>query len=133
MVIDTSALLAILFAEPEEVVFKEVIAASADVRMSAASYMEAAMIVDRRLDAIHRSLLDRTLEDFEIRIESVTAEQARLARRAFQEFGKGPHPAGLNFGDCFSYALARERREPLLYKGNDFRKTDLEPAVTPLL
>jgi ribonuclease VapC len=132
MVIDTSALMAILLSESEESRFRELLSAHADVRMSAASYMEAAMIVDRRLDAIHRALLDQTIDDFGIRIEPVTSEQAKLARRAFQEYGKGVHPAGLNFGDCFSYALAKERSESLLFKGNDFTKTDLEPAVRPL-
>jgi ribonuclease VapC len=124
--------MAILLSEPEEPLFREMLAEHADTCMSAASYMEAAMIVDRRFDAIHRAILDETLNDFDIRIEPVTAEQAKLARRAFQEYGKGVHPAGLNFGDCFSYALAKERREPLLYKGNDFAKTDLAPAVKPL-
>lgn len=132
MVIDTSALLAILFGEPEEASFEELTGAAADVTMSAASYMEAAMIIDRRLDALHRALLDATLKDFEIRIEPVTEEQVRVARRAFQEFGKGVHPAGLNFGDCFTYALAKVKREALLFKGNDFSKTDLIPAVKPL-
>lgn len=73
-----------------------------------------------------------TLEDLEIQVEPVTEKQARVARRAFQEFGKGAHPAGLSFGDCVMYALAKVPREPLLFKGNDFTKTDLESAVKPL-
>ena len=132
MVIDTSALVAILLGEPEERLFTEAIHDAADARMSAASYLEATMIIDRRLDATHRAKLDTTLEYFGIRIEPVTEEQARVARRAFQEFGKGVHPARLNFGDCFTYALAKVTREKLLFKGNDFSRTDLEPAVKPL-
>jgi ribonuclease VapC len=74
--------------------------------------------------------LDELVERFDIRIEPVTAEQAKIARQAYRDFGKGSgHPAGLNFGDCFSYALAREKREPLLWKGNDFGHTDVWPTV----
>jgi ribonuclease VapC len=102
MVIDTSALFAILFREPEGDGFEELIVATVEVTMSAASYMEAAMLVDLRLDARHRAMLDDTLKDLEIRIEPVTEEQVRVARRTFQEFGEGLHPAGLNFGDCFT-------------------------------
>ena len=130
MVIDTSALVAILLGEPEEVLFTEAIHAAEATRMSAASYLEATMIIDRRVDAFHRAKLDATLEYFEIRIEPVTEEQARVARRAFQEFGKGVHPARLNYGDCFTYALAKVTGEPLLFKGDDFGKTDLAAAVT---
>ena len=120
MVIDTSAVVAILLGQPEEVLFTEAIYAAGTVSMLAASYLEAAMIIDRRIGASHRANLDTTLEYFEIRIEPVTEEQARVARRAFQEFGKGIHPAKLNFGDCFTYALAKVKGEKLLFKGNDF-------------
>jgi len=132
MVIDTSAVVAILLGEPEAVLFTEAIYAAGAVSMSAASYLEAAMIIDRRMDAPRRANLDTTLEYFEIRIEPVTKEQAQVARRAFQEFGKGVHPAALKFGDCFTYALAKVTRTKLLFKGNDFSRTDLEPAVKPL-
>lgn len=132
MVIDTSALIAILLGEPEEVAFAELMAEVPVLLLSAASYLEAAMVIDRRGNGAHPARLDEVLADLEIRVEAVTAEQARVARRAFRENGKGVHPAGLNFGDCFSYALAKVRNEKLLFKGNDFSKTDLEPAVTPL-
>jgi ribonuclease VapC len=131
MVIDTSALLAILLGEPEEVRFAEILERESEVRMSAASYMEAAMIIDRRVNAEHREMLDGALKVFGIKIEPVTEEQARVARRAFQEFGRGAHPAGLNYGDCFTYALAKVTQEKLLFKGNDFTKTDLLPAFKP--
>ena len=132
MVIDTSAVVAILLGQPEEVLFTEAIYAAGTVSMLAASYLEAAMIIDRRIGASHRANLDTTLEYFEIRIEPVTEKQARVARRAFQEFGKGIHPAKLNFGDCFTYALAKVKGEKLLFKGNDFSRTDLVPAVKSL-
>lgn len=129
MILDTSALLAILLKEPEAAQFAASIEHSADeVRMSAASYFEASIIIDRYGDAVRRAMLDTFLEQFEIKIEPVTVEQAKVARQAFREFGKGNHPAGLNFGDCFTYALARTRRERLLFKGNDFLRTDLIPA-----
>jgi len=98
------------------------------VRISAANYVEAAIYVDRNGDEIRRAMLDTFLGEFEIRIEPVTAEQALLARQAFVLFGKGRHRAALNFGDCFSYALARSYREPLLFKGEDFVHTDLDAA-----
>jgi len=100
--------------------------------MSSASYLEAAMLIDRRLDAAHRSKLDGIIAELEIHVEPVTFEQAKTARQAFEQFGKGRHPATLNYGDCFTYALAKATREPLLFKGNDFSKTDLPPAVKPL-
>jgi ribonuclease VapC len=96
--------------------------------MSAASYVEAAIYLDRNLDEVRRAMLDNFLAEFSIRIEPVTAEQALLARQAFVLFGKGRHKAGLNFGDCFSYALAKAYREALLFKGGDFGYTDLDAA-----
>ena len=95
--------------------------------MSAASYFEASIIIDRYGDAVRRTMLDTFLEQFEIVIEPVSVEQAKVARQAFREFGKGNHP-GLNYGECFTYALARTRRERLLFKRNDFSRTDLIPA-----
>ena len=130
MILDTSALLAVLLREPEAEAFAARMAGAEEgVRMSAASYLEASMIIDRSADAIRRAMLDQFLEEFGIEIEPVTVEQARAARHAFREFGKGVHPAGLNFGDCFTYALTRAKREPLLFKGNDFSRTDLTPAI----
>jgi ribonuclease VapC len=129
MILDTSALLAILLREPETEQFAQAIENAGTVRLSVASYLEAALFVDRKGDEIRRALLDTFLEEFGIHLEPVTVEQIRHAREAFRAFGKGVHPAGLNFGDCFTYALARTFREPVLFKGNDFSQTDLEPAV----
>jgi ribonuclease VapC len=128
MILDTSALLAILLREPEAERFAASIENAEVVRLSAASYVEAAVYVDRNADEIRRAMLDTFLAEFSIRIEAVTAEQALLARQAFVLFGKGRHKAGLNFGDCFTYALARAWREPVLFKGGDFAHTDLEAA-----
>lgn len=129
MIVDTSALLAILLYEPEAPTFARAIEMAATVRISAASYLEAAMVIDNQHDAIRSAMLDRFLAEFDIRIEPVTVEQIRIARQAFRSFGKGMGPAGLNFGDCLTYALAAVTREPLLFKGDDFTKTDLPPAL----
>ena len=118
----------ILLREPEAERFAASIENAEVVRLSAASYVEAAIYVDRNADEIRRAMLDTFLAEFSIRIEAVTAEQALLARQAFVLFGKGRHKAGLNFGDCFTYALARAWREPVLFKGGDFAHTDLEAA-----
>jgi ribonuclease VapC len=128
MIVDTSALLALILNEPDSPRFISAIESAATRRMSAASYLEAAIYVDRNGDEIGRAMLDTLLAKFSIRIEPVTVEQALLARQGFVLFGKGRHKAGLNFGDCFSYALARAYREPLLFKGGDFGLTDLEAA-----
>src|SRR5580698_10407793 len=128
MILDTSALLTVLLNEPEARPFAAVIENAAVVRLSAASYVEAAIYVDRNGDEVRRAMLDTFLREFSIRIETVTAEQALRARQAFVLFGKGRHKAGLNFGDCFSYAMSRAYREPLLFKGADFGHTDLEAA-----
>jgi len=109
MIIDTSALLAVLLLEPEAERFAAAIESAGVVRISAASYVEAAIYVDRNGDPVRRAMLDTFLGEFSIRTEPVTVEQALLARQAFVLFGKGRHKAGLNFGDCFSYALARSR------------------------
>jgi ribonuclease VapC len=128
MILDTSALLAVLWNEPEAERFASAMESASVLRMSAASYVEAAIYLDRNLDEVRRAMLDSFLAEFSIRIESVTAEQALLARQAFVLFGKGRHKAGLNFGDCFSYALAKTYREPLLFKDRDFGYTDLDAA-----
>jgi len=125
IVVDTSAVLAILLLEPEAARFAAAIEQAESVRISAASYLEAAIFVDRNGDEVRRAMLDTFLEQFHIQIEAVTPVQAKLARQAFVLFGKGRHKAGLNFGDCFSYALAKFYREPLLFKGGDFVYTDI--------
>jgi ribonuclease VapC len=132
MILDTSALLAILLREPEAASFAAALETAETVRLSAASYLEAAIFVDRHGDEVRRALLDTFLEEFSIRLEPITVEQARIARQAFQWFGKGLHPAALNFGDCFTYALAKAMREPVLFKGQDFNRTDLVAALPPV-
>ncbi len=129
MILDTSALLAILLKEPEAASFAAALESADTVRLSAASYLEAATFEDRHGDEVRRALLDTFLEEFSIRLEPITVEQARVARQAFQWFGKGLHPASLNFGDCFTYALAKVTREPVLFKGQDFSRTDLIAAL----
>jgi ribonuclease VapC len=128
MIIDTSAVLAVLLKESEAARFASQMEHADILRISAASYVEAAIYVDRDGDEVRRAMLDTFLREFSIRIEPVTAEHVMLARQAFVLFGKGRHKAGLNFGDCFSYALAKACREPLLFKGGDFGHTDLEAA-----
>ncbi len=129
MILDTSALLAILLREPEAATFAKAIENADTVCISVAGYLEAAIFVDRHGDEVRRAMLDTFLEEFSIRLEPVTVQQIRLARQAFRAFGKGVHPAGLNFGDCFTYALAKALREPVLFKGTDFSRTDLLPAI----
>lgn len=134
MIVDTSALLAILLREPEAASFAAAIESADTLRLSVAGYLEAAIFVDRHGDEVRRAMLDTFLEEFSIRLEPITVEQARIARQAFQWFGKGLRPAALNFGDCFTYALAKVTREPVLFKGQDFSRTDLVaalPAVPP--
>ena len=129
MVIDSSALLAILFDELEAIPFLERIATAAVCRLSAASFVELGIVLRRDPTGRRRQAFDEMLSAFSIRIESVTEDQARLAVDAYGRFGKGTgHPAGLNFGDCFSYALAKAVGEPLLFKGDDFARTDIEAA-----
>jgi ribonuclease VapC len=128
MIIDTSAFVAILQNEPERRRFNEAIEMADSRRVSAATFVEASIVVESRFGAEGPRALDRFIERAEIEITPVDVEQARVARDAFLRFGKGRHVAGLNFGDCFSYALARVLGEPLLYKGEDFARTDLMPA-----
>ncbi len=129
MVIDTSALLAILQDEPERDSFTEEIAAAPVCRTSAATFLEASMVLESRQGADGVRLLDLLIESADIGVAPVDFAQARIARQAFANFGKGRHPAGLNYGDCFAYALARQLGEPLLCKGEDFSRTDLALVV----
>ena len=125
MVIDTSALLAILQDEPERRAFNEAIEAADGRAMSMANFVEASIVIECRYGAEGVRDLDLFLERAAIELVDVTLAQGHAARRAFARYGKGRHTAGLNFGDCFAYALASERGEPLLFKGEDFDKTDL--------
>lgn len=128
MVIDTSVLAAIAFNEPEATAFRERIADDPVRLISAATVLEAAMVIETRLGEAAGADLDLWLYKAEVEIVPVTAEHADRARRAWRRYGKGRHPASLNYGDCFSYALAALSGEPLLYKGNDFSRTDIEEA-----
>jgi len=129
MVIDTSALLAILQDEPERVPFSEAIEAAESRAISAATFVEVSVVLDVRFGAEAVRELDLLIERAAIDIVPVDLEQARVARRAFALFGKGRRRAGLNFGDCFAYALASVLGEPLLFKGDDFGRTDVAAAV----
>jgi ribonuclease VapC len=128
MIIDTSAIIAILFNEDDAKVYAEAIAQADSRRMSAATFVETAIVVETQTKTSGSRQLDAFLRQADIAIEPVTQEQAHIARQAFTDFGKGRHPAGLNYGDCFSYALAKTTGEPLLFKGRDFIKTDLVVA-----
>jgi ribonuclease VapC len=130
MIIDTSAVIAILKNEPEAEVLSEAIEAAKVVRISAASYLESNIVVGRYKDPILTVRLEEILDNPRLQIEPVTVAQARIARQAYRDYGRASgHPANLNFGDCFSYALARDKREPILYKGDDFVHTDLRSAL----
>ena len=130
MIIDSSSLIAILKREPAWEALSEALDASNSSKMSAASFLEASIVVDGWRNPVLSREWDDLVERFSIHIEPVTAEQARIARQAYRDYGKGSgHPANLNFGDCFSYALARDKREPILYKGDDFVHTDLRSAL----
>jgi ribonuclease VapC len=130
MIVDSSAIVAILKREPDWRTFSRALDTSEISRISAANYFESSVVVDGWKDPILSAQLDELIERFNIHIEPVTPEQARIARQAYRDYGKNSgHPANLNFGDCFSYALARAKREPILFKGADFVHTDLRPAV----
>ncbi|MGA2352592.1 MAG: type II toxin-antitoxin system VapC family toxin [Terracidiphilus sp.] len=128
MIIDPSVMVAMLLEEPEGHLFDVAIAKSAVCRMSSAGLLEASMILESRKGEDGVRALDLLVARFHIEIESFTETQARLARKAFRRYGKGRHPAQLNFGDCMSYALAKETGEELLFKGTDFAKTDIAVA-----
>ena len=128
MILDTSAILAILFKEADAPYFARKIVAAVPCRMSVANLLEAAIVIGGRGESAE-SDLDRFVGAAEIELMPVTAEQVECAREAWRRFGKGNHPAALNFGDCFAYALARTTGEPLLFKGEDFSRTDVESAL----
>jgi ribonuclease VapC len=125
MVIDTSAIVAIALGEPEAPLFEQHIADDPIRLISAATVLEAAMVIETRLGEAGGSELDLWLHRIGVEIVAVEPEHADQARRAWRRYGKGRHPAGLNFGDCFSYALALLTGEALLFKGNDFPLTDI--------
>ena len=129
MIIDTSAIVAILRAEPDALELAEAIEAAERRRISAVNFVEAAIVIDASGDPIASRQFDNFLVEAQIKIEPVDETQARVAREAYRDFGRGRHPARLNLGDCFAYALARLRREPLLFKGDDFTHTDIASAL----
>jgi ribonuclease VapC len=129
MIVDTSALIAILRDEPEARACASAIESSAIRRVSAANFVETALIIDASRDPVASRRFDDLIREAQIIVEPVTEAQARIAREAYRDFGKGSgHPAKLNFGDCFAYALAKVTAEPLLFKGDDFARTDIESA-----
>jgi len=128
LIVDSSALVAIILQEPEEAGFTRAIVQADRPRMSAAAYLEVAL----RLDTVQHgveSALDETIDAFGIEIVAFTPDQARAARVAHNRFGRARHAASLKFGDCMTYALAATSGEPLLFKGDDFKRTDLQPAI----
>ena len=129
MIVDTSAVLAILFAEDDAARYADAIAQADTRQISAANYLEAGIVVDNQISAAAGRQLDTLISRAEIRVEAVTREHADIARQAYLDFGKGNHAARLNFGDCFAYALSKATGLPLLFKGNDFTKTDLTSAL----
>ncbi|HVW78357.1 MAG TPA: type II toxin-antitoxin system VapC family toxin [Alloacidobacterium sp.] len=126
MVIDTSCLAAIFFKEPERQAFLNQMEQAQFLQISAATALEAGIVIEGRLGTAASGEYELFLVQYGIQITPVDAEQVVIAQRAWREYGKGNHPAALNFGDCFSYALAKISGEPLLAKGNDFRQTDIE-------
>jgi ribonuclease VapC len=130
MIVDTSAIVAILRDEPDAVSFAKAIADAKICRVSAVTFVEAAAVIDGSYDPVASRRFDDFIREADFAIEAVTAEQARLAREAYKDFGKGSgHPARLNFGDCFAYALSQTLDEPLLFKGQDFNHTDISSAL----
>ena len=129
MILDSSAILAILREEPEMDEFIRAIDESDICRISVVNYVETAVVIDGARDPAASRRFDQFLREAGVHVEVVTIEQAKLAREAYRDFGKGGgHRAKLNFGDCFAYALAKATAEPLLFKGGDFVHTDIEPA-----
>ena len=129
MVIDTSAIVAILADEPEGPRFVQMIAADEVRLLSAVSRVECTCVIEGRKRAAGRAALELFLREAAIEIAPVTADQAEIASEVFRRFGRGRHPAGLNIGDTFAYALARATGEPLLFKGDDFARTDIASAA----
>lgn len=128
MILDTSAVIAILLEEPEAPRFADIVGEAESCAISAATFAEVSIIVETRKGDAGIRLWDSFFREAGIVVEAITEEHARTASQAWSRFGKGRHPAALNFGDCFSYALAKVADEPLLFKGNDFSQTDIISA-----
>jgi len=130
MIVDSSAIVAILKQEPDWKEFLSTLNAANEISISAGTYFEISIVIGRLNNPIMNRQIDELMEEFSILIEPFTAEQAQIARQAYRDYGRGSgHPANLNFGDCFAYALARVKREPLLFKGDDFVHTDVRSAI----
>jgi ribonuclease VapC len=129
MILDTSVLAAIFFGEPEAAHYTQLIHGADRCLMSAANFVELCIVIEGQIGPDAGRQCDAFFRRAGIGIEPVTVEQAHMARQAFLDFGKGRHPAGLNFGDCFAYALAKITGEPLLFQGEDFKKTDITSAL----
>jgi ribonuclease VapC len=133
MIVDTSILVALLLREPDAPVLARLMSTAPARRISSASYVELGAVIDGRRDPALSGALDAKLRLLHIEVVPFTVEQARIARVAYQQFGRGSgHPARLNLGDCFAYALARDLGEPLLFKGTDFALTDIELVTEPV-
>jgi ribonuclease VapC len=129
LIVDSSALIAVVRLEPEEEVLLSAMVASSACRISAATWLEACIVVGQMRPATIRARFETLLAKLNLDIVPVSVEQAAVARTAYLRFGRGNHPARLNYGDCFAYALAKVTGEPLLFKGNDFSQTDITPAL----
>lgn len=129
MIVDTSALLAVIFNEPDEPRFAEALIDAPVLRMSVANWVEAAMVVDSRKSPRAKARFEDLIAELQLDLVPVSVEMAYRCRVAHADYGRGNHPAKLNYGDCFAYALAKEAGESLLFKGNDFVQTDVEPAL----
>lgn len=130
MIIDSSAIVAIVNKESDVRIFTDALEAEPDCKMSAATFLEAAVVIDTGRDPVLSRRYDEILRDSVIKLVPVDEKQARIAREAYRDFGKGSgHQARLNFGDCFAYALAKVTGEPLLFKGKDFLHTDIRSAL----
>jgi ribonuclease VapC len=130
MIVDTSALISILCSEPEAKAFALAMAQADGLRISAANYVEAAIVIDGSRDPIASRAFDDLIREANIKVEPVSTEQVKVAREAYRDFGRGSgHAARLNIGDCFAYALARTAVEPLLFKGDDFAHAGLVKIV----
>lgn len=129
MIVDSSALLAVILNEDDEPRFAAAMIDASVLRMSAANWVEAAIVVDSHRNPMAQVRFEDLIDALRLEIEPVTVEDAYRTRAAYSDYGRGHHQARLNFGDCFAYALAKRRGEPLLFKGDDFSQTDIEPAL----
>ncbi len=131
MVVDSSAITAMIVGEPERELFEDLIMRVPTPVISVAAVVEISIVLRNKRRDADADALDEVLSELRLDVRTVDASQGRLAREAFAQYGKGRHPAALNFGDCFTYALAKARDDILLFKGDDFARTDIVPAWRP--